>query len=132
MSNIRITADEPIMRCLPRNRQGAVDNHNRHQGLPSVQWIRLDTHKMTNRPPQTHRLKCEAAYFDATKWGEKLFEVRVNDRDYRVGDDLELVRTTCGMADPDAEELRVRVTYVLEGFRGLRKGWVGLGIERVA
>ena len=87
---------------------------------------------MTTRPPQTHRLKCEAAYFDATKWGEKLFEVRVNDRAFQVHDILELVRTTCGMADPDAEELRVRVTYILDKFRGLRKGWIVMGIERIA
>ena len=38
----------------------------------------------------THALKCEDKYFIALVRGEKTFEIRKNDRDYRVGDRLHL------------------------------------------
>lgn len=66
--------------------------------------------------PRTHRLKTWPQYFRAVKRGEKRFEVRRNDRDFRVGDRLELVEF-----DPEpgfgftGEEHHVDVAYVLLG-----------------
>jgi hypothetical protein len=78
----------------------------------------------------THRIKCEAAYFDSVEDGSKPFEVRLNDRNYQVGDTLELVRSNNGAFGKDAPTLRRRVTYVLDKFKGLQPGFVVLGLGR--
>lgn len=62
-----------------------------------------------------HVLKTWPPYFDRVLSGEKNFEVRVNDRDYKVGDILDL-----NEYDPDKHEftgrsLGRRVTYILHG-----------------
>ncbi|WP_391574523.1 ASCH/PUA domain-containing protein [Cohnella sp.] len=40
------------------------------------------------RHPKTHVLKCWTQYYQAVKSGAKPFEIRLNDRDYQVGDTL--------------------------------------------
>lgn len=40
--------------------------------------------------PQTHKLKILPKYFKAVARGTKHFEIRKNDRDYNVGDQIEL------------------------------------------
>ncbi|WP_195916669.1 DUF3850 domain-containing protein [Lactococcus petauri] len=39
---------------------------------------------------KTHELKLDVKYFDEVKNGTKNFEIRMNDRDFQVGDILEL------------------------------------------
>ena len=39
---------------------------------------------------KTHELKCHPHFFAAIAAGKKTFEIRRNDRDYRVGDVLDL------------------------------------------
>lgn len=39
---------------------------------------------------KTHELKLDIKYFDDVKTGKKNFEIRKNDRDFQVGDTLEL------------------------------------------
>lgn len=38
----------------------------------------------------THELKCWPVFFNATRSGHKNFELRVNDRDFKVGDIVRL------------------------------------------
>jgi hypothetical protein len=42
----------------------------------------------------THELKTWPTYWDAVARGEKLFEVRENDRFFQAGDTVELIRLT--------------------------------------
>jgi len=42
------------------------------------------------REPKNHKIKCLREYFDPVQDGQKKFEIRRNDRDYRVGDTVEL------------------------------------------
>lgn len=77
---------------------------------------------------RAHELKCLTSYFDAILDGRKTFEVRLNDRDFRVGDELWL-RDWNGVAysgrsvrklvtfiiDADAELLPPSVTGVADG-----------------
>jgi hypothetical protein len=63
----------------------------------------------------THKLKCWPNYMDDLLSGNKTFEVRVNDRNYEVGDVLALQEF-----DPNAgryrdRKLNLRVTYILHG-----------------
>lgn len=62
-----------------------------------------------------HKLKCWPEYFNATAAGQKPFDVRLNDRDYKVGDVATLQEW-----DPRTNEYTGRVvaktiTYVLQG-----------------
>jgi hypothetical protein len=65
------------------------------------------------RPPTTHELKTWTEFFDLVWSGVKTCEVRVDDRDYQVGDEL-LLRDY----DRDKQRyldrsLRLRITHVL-------------------
>jgi hypothetical protein len=84
-----------------------------------------------------HMLKSWPEYFDAVQRGEKTFEVRRADRDFRVGDVLCLQRwepdredyTRDGSGYPATET--VRVSYVLPGGQfGIEPGFVVMGVHR--
>ncbi len=62
-----------------------------------------------------HELKTWMTFFDALITGEKTFEARVNDRDFRVGDTLRLREFNRGAADYTGRELTRVVTYILKG-----------------
>ena len=80
-----------------------------------------------------HFLKLQTEYFDAVLNGLKTFEVRKNDRDYRLGDTLELMCYK-GKEPVDRPNIEVYVTYILthEQFPdGVPEGYVVMGIRRV-
>ena len=56
-----------------------------------------------------HELKILPEYFKAQKAGKKNFEIRKNDRDYKVGDKLVLKEY-----DPKAKEFETMITDILE------------------
>ena len=87
---------------------------------------------------KTHELKLDVKYFDEVKDGNKNFEIRKNDRDFKVGDILELKAFMPGLktyvkwgevidpfnhfrmshnymtcAEDDADTIKVKVVYVL-------------------
>lgn len=74
-----------------------------------------------------HELKIKSKYFKSVVDGDKTFEVRFNDRDYKEGDILIL-------KEFDGEQYTGRVChkfvkYILDYFpEGLRMGYVVLGI----
>ncbi len=81
-----------------------------------------------------HELKTWPEFFDAVARGEKTFEVRNNDRSFRVGDTLHLRRfdpqAGYEQDEYDGQEARVEVLYVMHGGRfGLASGWVCMGIK---
>ena len=78
-----------------------------------------------------HLLKCEAKFFDALAEGRKTFEIRLNDRDYHVGDELVLTRTVQGVDYfKKANQLRFEVTYALTGW-GVKDGYIALGLKQL-
>ena len=74
-----------------------------------------------------HQLKTETKYFKAVKDGRKLFEVRRNDRDYRVGDYLALNELSADGKKYTGDSILLRIKYILDDARLLRDGYVGLG-----
>lgn len=85
-----------------------------------------------------HSLKCHPAYFAQLWNGEKNFELRKNDRDFKVGDivtlkewDPEKDPGEAFRESPQFEydqrytgrELTKRVSYVLQNFEGLADGY---------
>jgi len=70
-----------------------------------------------------HELKTIAPYFEDIRAGRKTFEVRRNDRNFKVGDVLVLQHY-----DPcfTGEVIRRRVTYVLRGTSRLASDYFGI------
>lgn len=90
----------------------------------------------------THTLKCWTQYYCATiDRFEKLFECRLNDRNFQKGDTLILQEVVAGNKLPGSpvavgdeivftgRQCQARVTYVLTNFAGLRAGYVVLGLD---
>lgn len=77
-----------------------------------------------------HDLKTDPEVFDAVQRGDKTFEIRFNDRDYKVGDTLHLLKTVHTGAEMKAgaplvytaDEIVKTVSHVLTGY-GLAEGW---------
>jgi hypothetical protein len=86
--------------------------------------------------PRVHDLKCWPEYFAAVVDGTKRFEIRENDRGFRVGGFLRL-REWNPTGDGDqrytGREVTVRVLYVFDGkgVPGLVDGYVIMSIEVV-
>lgn len=73
-----------------------------------------------------HQLKIEKEYADAVYDGTKTFEVRLNDRDYRVGDLITFVV----VEDNRSLGKTYEITYVFNGGEyGLDKDYVVLSIK---
>ena len=87
-----------------------------------------------------HKLKIENKYHERTIDGSKLCEIRKNDRDYQVGDEI-VFKTLWTSLDKPAEarfeddylihETPYRITHVLHFPEGLKDGYVALSIEEV-
>ena len=99
----------------------------------------------------THELKTDSPVFQATKTGLKTYEIRRNDRNFQVGDDLFLRETIYtgeemnprykggipGTSTPPGkplsftgETLLVSVLHILVGpIYGLSDGWCIMAIE---
>ncbi len=69
-----------------------------------------------------HDIKIFPAYFDQIISGDKTFEIRYNDRDYKIGDVLRL-----HSKEYIKRVTSVRVKYIFSDF-GLLPGWVVMGI----
>jgi hypothetical protein len=76
-----------------------------------------------------HELKIVPRYFEDVRDGRKLFEVRLDDRGYQVGDVLRL-REWDPILEAYTGRVDVRgVTYVLTDSQGLQRSYVVLGLD---
>ncbi len=77
-----------------------------------------------------HELKCTPEFFKAVFERDKNFEIRKNDRDFRVGDMLLLKEFTGSAPNPYTGEWCARyVVYITDFPDGLRDGYVCMGIK---
>ena len=77
-----------------------------------------------------HELKQQPRYFDCVVDGSKTFEVRKNDRDYKVGDYL-LLREWSVAGLYSGRETLVKITYILDSPDYCKEGYVVLGFHRL-
>jgi len=70
-----------------------------------------------------HTLKTEPVFFNQTKEGKKLYEVRKFDRPYKAGDTVFLQEFDG--KEFSGQELSFEIGFVLTNdiFEGVRKGW---------
>lgn len=82
------------------------------------------------RVPVEHELKCEIEFISSINNGEKLFECRKDDRNFRVGDKLILIGYESFNKVVTGIKITCLVTSVLQGERfGIQKGFVVMGIK---
>ena len=62
-----------------------------------------------------HKLKLAKMFFEDVRLGRKSFELRKNDRDYQIGDILELREMDNG--EPTGRVIEKEITYILEGLK---------------
>ena len=89
----------------------------------------------------THKLKTWPQYFKDTQEGKKTFELRKHDRDFKVGDKLQLLEYDPLTVDKNnvysGKKQKVKVTYIIDGdtddgFKfGLQRGYVIMGIQKL-
>jgi hypothetical protein len=81
--------------------------------------------------PKHHYLKLFERYYKAVVRGEKLSEVRYNDRNYRVGDTITLLEGKPGLDgfEYTGRKISARISYI-DGF-GLNAGYVNLSIKLI-
>ena len=83
-----------------------------------------------------HKLKLNAAYYDDSASGIKTFEIRKNDRNYQVGDVLELREWVwSALEEKGAYTGEVHwkiITYILDDEEYLHDGYVCLALSPIA
>ncbi len=79
----------------------------------------------------THELKTWPAYFKYVKSGSKPFELRKDDRNYKVGDRLILKEYDALEEQYSGDFVIVTVSYILRNASpfGLQEGFVILGLK---
>ena len=81
-----------------------------------------------------HRIKIRQSFAEAVYAGDKVFEVRKNDRGYQKGDIVEFVVLNdsdgCEYVDHPLANKRYEITYVLSGW-GIENGYCVFGIKPV-
>lgn len=62
-----------------------------------------------------HDLKIWPQYFKAVRSGLKTFELRKNDRDYKVGDSIYFREWNPDTSEYTGDWTRAKITYILDG-----------------
>lgn len=78
-----------------------------------------------------HNLKCWPEYFEAVWFERKTFEIRINDRDFKVGDMLKLEEYNREGGFCTGNCVYAEVVYLLESAPGLQSEYVLIGIRLV-
>ncbi len=79
-----------------------------------------------------HTLKTINPYFEAAWSGVKTFEVRKNDRDFNVGDRVDLVEYEAESDNFTGRAIRAEITYILEGFDAVKPDYVVFAFAKKA
>lgn len=78
-----------------------------------------------------HELKLNKKYCGYVYWGVKKFEIRYNDRDYKVGDFIHFtaVNSEGKPIEHGINDCYYKIEYILSDFEGLAENYVALGIN---
>lgn len=78
-----------------------------------------------------HELKTLPRFFWRVADNQKGFEVRKNDRDFQVGDDVTLIYFNPEDKNDYNDPIYVKITYVLHGGQfGIKSGYCVFGFEK--
>jgi ParB family transcriptional regulator, chromosome partitioning protein len=71
-----------------------------------------------------HSVKCWPEYYREVAKGNKLFEVRKNDRNYKTGDLLTLMEWNPALGSYTGNSVTVKIGYILAEHAGLKPGFI--------
>ena len=74
-----------------------------------------------------HELKIKKEYFEKVRDGQKRFEIRKDDRNYKVGDSI-ILREIDDSSFQTGNRIECKILYILKDFDGLKHGYVILSI----
>lgn len=81
----------------------------------------------------THTLKIWPNWFDAVRAGTKTFEVRKDDRGFKLGDKIVLEEFRSGVGEYTGRKLEKMIVYIARGDDaeaiGIKEGYCVLGIR---
>lgn len=77
----------------------------------------------------THELKTVNPYFESVWDGSKTFEVRLNDRNFQVNDDVILREYDAETNRYSGDEIKVMITHILKDYPALKDGYVVFGFR---
>lgn len=78
-----------------------------------------------------HELKTDQPYFNDVFYGLKKFEVRRNDRDFKVGDIIKLIENVTNVRQRQ-RYVAMRISYILKGGQhGIDLQHVVIGLEEI-
>lgn len=77
-----------------------------------------------------HELKCDPEYFAAIENNQKTFEVRKNDRPFRVGDYLALNELDDTRTTYTGKCRLVKITYILDNDEYCKEGYVIISFRK--
>ena len=78
---------------------------------------------------QEHKIKIDPKYFDDVAKSRKTFEVRKNDRAYKVDDILDIYEYDRETGEYTGRYIWAVITYILDDQEYLRDGYVILALE---
>jgi hypothetical protein len=79
---------------------------------------------------KTHKLKCWPEYFKDLSSGSKTFDIRYNDRNFQVGDLIDMCEFSPAKEEYTGESLTFKISYKLDGGKwGLKQDFCCLGLE---
>lgn len=85
-----------------------------------------------------HVLKLDSKYYDASLTNAKTFEIRKNDRKFKVGDIIKLVEVNSELRDESTVWIGATgrahykvITYILDDAEYLKDGYVCLGLKPI-
>jgi len=85
-------------------------------------------HESDRETTKTHELKCVPVYFQQVWDANKLFEIRLDDRGFKVGDKV-LLREWLPLSGYTGRTITDEITSVIEYPAALRDGYVVLGLD---
>lgn len=103
--------------CLPEDLKVEIEQTNKVEVPETV----MDDRR--------HKLKLAKMFFEDVRLGRKSFELRKNDRDYKIGDILELREMDNG--EQTGRVIEKEITYILEGFAGLKEDYCILALADI-
>ena len=81
--------------------------------------------------PVTHALKCVAKYFHLIESGLKTFEVRKNDRGFKVNDFMLLHLYNPDTLKYSTRHIMTRITYILDTPDFCKEGYIIIGFVKM-
>lgn len=107
---------------------GYIKVNGKYTLVKSYSWNEFKNRKMA-KIATVHVLKTWPIYFRALQQSRKRFEIRKNDRDFKVGDFLVLKEFDPKTKEYSGYDLKVKVTYILKGEEwGIKEGYIAMSI----